>query len=100
MEITNFTLTGSNSNWGSSTLNSENFQSNNSLVYPNPTSSSLNLISKSEINSIQIIDLSGRIIMQKELKATFETNLDVSHFNSGIYFAILNQSQKIKFIKQ
>ena len=98
--LTNFSLTGNSSNWGSATLSNQLFYDTVASVYPNPTSSKLNILSKSEITSLQIVDLSGRIIMQKELNATLETSEDVSKLNAGIYFAIINQSQKIKFIKQ
>lgn len=98
--LTNFNLTGSSSNWGSATLSNQSFNNTLFSVYPNPTSSKLNIKSQSEITSLRIVDLSGRIILQKDINATLEANEDVSQLNDGIYFAIINQTQKIKFIKQ
>lgn len=98
--VTNFALTGNTSNWGSATLSNANFESTISSVYPNPASSILNIISKSEITSIQIVDLSGRIILNKKINATLETSVDVGLLNQGIYMAIINNSQTIKFVKK
>ena len=98
--LANFALTGNSSNWGSATLTATSFDENKSVVYPNPTSSILNFSGISEIQNIKIIDLYGRIILDKNLEATQEPNIDVNQLQSGTYIAIINNDLKVKFLKK
>jgi Concanavalin A-like lectin/glucanases superfamily/Secretion system C-terminal sorting domain len=98
--LANFALTGSSSNWGSATLNINSFDENKSVVYPNPTSTILNFSGISEIQNIKIIDLYGRVILDKILEPTEEPSIDVNQLQSGTYIAIINNNWKVKFLKK
>jgi Concanavalin A-like lectin/glucanases superfamily/Secretion system C-terminal sorting domain len=98
--LANFALTGSSSNWGSATLNINSFDENKSVFYPNPTSTILNFSGISEIQNIKIIDLYGRVILDKNLEATQEPKIDVNQLQSGTYIAIINNNLKVKFLKK
>lgn len=99
--LNNFALTGSASNWGSEEeLAVNDFNKTNSFVYPNPVSSSINFSGFTAINSIRIVDLSGRIILNQEAITSQPASLDVSQLNAGVYFAIVNEDQNMKFIKE
>jgi hypothetical protein len=61
---------------------------NNSIsIYPNPTNGEVNFRSSdAEINSIEVINLQGQVIMRKEMRsASVKLNLD--KFAAGIYYA-------------
>lgn len=69
----------------------------NSLIYfyPNPCSDLLNitLLHDNEIVNIQLFDLFGRVLLQKELKQN--EILDLSNFAQGIYY-LVSYNQKIR----
>ena len=50
------------------------------LVYPNPAKCIVNIVSEKEINSVEIIDITGRIIMRRHDK-----HIDVSQLPNGFY---------------
>jgi hypothetical protein len=55
------------------------------MIFPNPASSHVFVSSPIEITNIKVIDHSGRLIIDQELK-TLHSCIDVSNFESGIYF--------------
>jgi hypothetical protein len=65
-------------------------------VYPNPTSDKLtfDLSSFNEVQSIDILDLSGRVVLHAEGSLSASLELDLSHLSRGSYVAriIYNQS--------
>lgn len=72
------------------TLGVNQFETNNFVVYPNPTEGILKIDSqKSEINSIEIYDYLGKKVLQSK---SFVSELDISNLNSGIYFCIIKSS--------
>lgn len=67
-------------------------------VYPSPTSSLIN-IKVTEPSLIAIYDMLGNLILKKEIQSSQLIN--VSEFNSGVYFVYENQNNYItKFVKQ
>lgn len=62
---------------------------NNAIVlYPNPASSSVQLLTKThdnEIKDIRIYDLRGKLILEKREVNNHEMTIDVSKFNAGTY---------------
>lgn len=69
-------------------------------VYPNPTSDFLHFEIDSEIDSVEVFDVSGNLIFKEN---SLEANsLSVSSLSSGLYFVkvkSLDKSQTKKFIK-
>lgn len=60
-----------------------NMSNNNLIVYPNPATSIITV--KSEIATpIQIFDNQGKVILKQEING--ETEINISNFQSGIYF--------------
>jgi len=98
--LANFALTGNSSNWGSANLSTSTFNTPFSYVYPNPTSSYLNFSGYSNLKNIKIVDISGRIIITKDILDTELPTVDVNTLSSGMYFALINDTEKIKFIKK
>jgi hypothetical protein len=67
-------------------------------IYPNPTESELNIEVNSQINSIQIIDISGKAILFPPT-----TKIEISNLPSGIYFVRIttkNQTYVRKVVKK
>ena len=62
----------------------ENTQNIDLKVYPNPTTDYFNLTADSKIQSIELYDLSGRLI-KTSLINDFETKQDITLLNKGTY---------------
>ncbi len=60
-------------------------------IFPNPTNAVINIYSKDAINSIEIYDITGALI----LKTTESQNIDLSKNASGIYFISINTENGI-----
>ena len=83
-------------------LNIQTFGSSNFMVYPNPSSSILNITSKGflmDIRSIEIFDVAGKNV----LSANHNSNqIDVQKLQNGIYLLKINTnnaSETLRFIK-
>jgi hypothetical protein len=59
-------------------------------IYPNPTSSKINIISQRNIEQIELFDLTGKVLIQKQNIGLKSFQLDVSGFQNGIYFLRLD----------
>ncbi len=60
-------------------------------VYPNPTTDFIRVDGISEVTFVQIMDMSGRIVMNSEVQANEEIN--VSDLNTGNYLVTFNNTQ-------
>lgn len=58
-------------------------------IYPNPVSTNFVIDTKWSYKKIEILDLSGRVLMTSE----FQQNPDVSWLNSGIYFVRISDEK-------
>ena len=67
-------------------LSSTGFIKDKSIrVYPNPTKNNINVSAKTDIKSIQIFDIQGRIL-QTVIENKTSTLLDISTKQNGVYF--------------
>lgn len=79
------------------------FESNNLLLYPNPTHSSvqINLQNTSEkLTSIIIYDVVGKTIKTIKNLPTNDLNLDVSYLSKGVYLIEISTETNLKLIKK
>ena len=87
----------------STTLGLESEQSLNNLVklFPNPASSSINLIGVHNLKNIQLYDILGRQHLLKEHPQNVGKKIiiNINHLTSGMYLIKFND-EVIKFIKQ
>ncbi|NMH28674.1 T9SS type A sorting domain-containing protein [Flavobacterium silvaticum] len=70
-------------------------------IYPNPAKHNLN-VAGSNIKSIDIIDITGKVILSKNVGAT-ETEIGISQLSNGVYFAKITTNDTVKtvrFVKQ
>jgi len=85
------------------TLPVELFKDHNIVLYPNPSSDNLHIDLHRTIPSLtyQLIDINGRVLMDKEVKNISILQLDIENFNSGLYFIKLtgdNKTMHTKFL--
>lgn len=96
------TLTITNSKGDIATYNKEilatqDIQKNQSKIYPNPTSDFI-FIENAKTNSlVKIIDVSGKIVLEKKLSGN---SIDVKSLSKGIYFIEIEGNKPLKFIKK
>jgi len=72
-------------------------------VYPNPTNSEISFNSTETINSIEIYDVSGRLVESITLNINGNIVLDVSSLSSGSYFLMAlkeNGAVRSAFVKK
>ena len=76
-------------------------------LYPNPTSTILNLVVGNKLNtpeSYTIINTLGQILHSKKIETTEDLQINVSNLSQGIYFLKLSKNQSetntIRFIKK
>ncbi len=71
---------------------------NNVIVFPNPTHEKIYIQSSYNIESVKIYSISGQQLFER----VFETEINVAHLSSGIYFCKIlteNGISLVKFIK-
>jgi hypothetical protein len=73
------------------TAGTSDFFAKNFILYPNPSSGIVNLSSKNntEIDTIQITDLNGRIVKTIDANGLTEAQINISELTSGVYFATI-----------
>ena len=85
-----------------SSLGMENIKIEKVLVFPNPAKDVLYLQSPKEVQKIEIFDMSGRKILQKNVNKK-EDQINIEILKSGIYILKTytdNSSQTFKIIKK
>ena len=99
----NFVIQGATFNANNESLSVDNFNDfNNSLVvYPNPTSSVLNVSNANyAIESIQVINLQGQTLFKKESINDFNFEINMANFPQGMYLVTVNKNHVLKVIKK
>lgn len=84
------------------TLSNSEFTINSFSLYPNPTTSILNISNNNnfDIKNISVVDINGRVIKNQEGSLT---QINVSDLNAGVYFVTIEAAEgktTKKFIKQ
>ncbi|WP_115462813.1 T9SS-dependent M36 family metallopeptidase [Winogradskyella aurantiaca] len=76
-------------------LSTGQFDQNTLSIYPNPTQSELFIDAKTSLGdvTIRIVDINGRVVLNKNAEIFDLYQLDISGFNSGIYFLTIKGDQ-------
>ena len=77
----------------------ESIQKNQISIYPNPANNLLSVTSRTPINQLNIYNLNGRLIMNKKIENTLETQFKVSNLSKGIYLLEIKSGNKKHFQK-
>jgi hypothetical protein len=64
-------------------------------IHPNPTSTQFTLTSDTEISEVQVLDVSGKVLL-----VTQATSIDVSHFAAGVYLVQVHDTQGRRGVKK
>ena len=70
------------------------FEENEILIFPNPSSSTLNINSLIPIDNIQIFDLSGKLIINKTRGLNNISFIDIEFLNKGFYIVVINMKSE------
>jgi len=80
-------------------LSNEQFTSAKFKVYPNPSSSFVTISSEGfDAFKLKVTDVTGKLIATKEFTGA-ENTLDISSYNTGVYFFEINSNNKSETIK-
>lgn len=75
-------------------LNNETFENKATSIYPNPFQNELKIESVKTISNYEVIDISGKMIINSQSKTEFENS--ISQLNNGIFFLQLNYDDSSK----
>jgi hypothetical protein len=78
-------------------LASAEFENNNFVIYPNPSSDIFNIkIGDIQLQNIEVIDISGKILFSKNDfdNSGGEIQIDLSNVAKGVYFLKLSANKK------
>lgn len=80
-------------------LRNESFISSSFQIYPNPTSSIVNIKTTNEnIQSIQLLDIQGRVVVSQIINTSI-CQIDLSNYQKGTYFLKLTTTNERKVVK-
>jgi hypothetical protein len=69
-----------------------------SILYPNPASESITLLTEDRPEQVNVINLAGQIVMQISNTEDLET-VDVSNLPAGSYIVAIQFEDEIEYIK-
>jgi len=87
--------------WKASNSNLNGFDKssdNDYVIYPNPVTNRLNIVSTNIINQISLFDISGKMILNENLYSK-KTQLVLSSLSIGVYFLRVNEKTELKNFK-
>lgn len=67
-------------------------------VYPNPFNSEITITADTQINSLQLIDMTGRTVIELDINASYST-LDLSYLKNGFYMLLVHSESGIQIVK-
>ncbi len=68
-------------------------------VYPNPSNGIFKIESNEEINSIQVLDITGRVIKQFAFSNNKNIELNISDLNKGTYIIFVGNETNVKYFR-
>ncbi len=82
------------------TASVDDVNSNEIIIYPNPVKEELFInASKLQANSIQVYDMSGRVVLNLDNTLSTES-INVSELKQGIYILVTDTKKQFRFLKQ
>jgi hypothetical protein len=85
--------------WNSATAGIDEIESNLVKVYPNPADQFIMLDGIIETASVDLFNITGQRVKSFSVLKSGE-QMDISDLNPGVYFARVNETKAIKFIKK
>jgi len=82
------------------TVSNDNFDESNQIeVFPNPTSSYVQIKSSTTIDSYTLFSIEGKKVKSEKFSNLNESSIDMSSFSSGVYLLNINANGNIKNYK-
>lgn len=78
-------------------LATADFNSSKVKVYPNPATNQITISDVSKINTYEIYNLIGKLVVKS--KGMISNTINISTLHSGVYFLKLNEMETLKFVK-
>lgn len=75
-------------------LGMENLNKNTSMIYPNPTSDRINVISTAILGTVQIRNISGQTVFEKNIQEPM-AELSLASQSSGVYFISVESTGEV-----
>ncbi|HAI80672.1 MAG TPA: hypothetical protein DCL65_06525, partial [Chryseobacterium sp.] len=69
-------------------------------IAPNPVTTILTVQNSVGINSVQLFDVSGKLVYELEKENAKTLDIDMRNFETGTYFIKLNNDKTFKIIKE
>ncbi len=82
----------------SGNLGNEQFTANTVKLYPNPTTSTVNISAQLESYNVKVTDITGKVMFNKAFSGV-ENTVDISSFATGVYFFEVKSGSKSETIK-
>ena len=73
----------------------DHFENNKFKVYPNPTEGVFNISSNDNFTQIQLLTLTGKIVLEKHINHSNTSIIDISDFERGIYLLKISNDEFI-----
>lgn len=67
-------------------------------IYPNPSNGNITIEMQAGANSIQVMDLSGRVVLSKETEET-TLNMSLENLAAGVYYFKVKSAEEVETIK-
>lgn len=68
-------------------------------VFPSPTSTFLNVSANKAVNTIQVIDITGRLVLSSTYDYINTVRLDVSKLTTGTYFVSIKSDEEVELVR-
>ena len=81
----------------------ENINNDHLTLYPNPAANTITLEAETELKEIEVFDISGKSVLQKQTSSTNKITLNIERLQSGIYLVKAKTTQGVllkKFVKR
>lgn len=84
------------------TLSNTTFEANEIALFPNPSTNdvTIQLLNNQNIKQVQFFDVSGKKIHSIDNIANWQTTIDISHFEKGLYFIEITSTTDAKQTKK
>lgn len=72
-------------------------------IYPNPSSSLVHIESKTPVTSLEVYDITGKLVLKKQKINSLQTSFDFETLANGVYFVQIfagTSSQTLKIVKE
>jgi len=69
-------------------------------VYPNPATDMIQLDGMVEVSELAVVDLAGKMLLQRSVNGQSAMRVDVQSLKSGVYFVVLHKNSGVKVMKK